>query len=72
MPESKNRVTVKRAAELLNMSVISVQAGMQCAALPIGVCWKPEGSRHFTYHISASKLADYLGLTKEEVIGGAE
>lgn len=70
MPASKNRVSVKRAAELLNMSILSVQAGMQCAALPIGACWKPEGSKHFTYHISAAKLADYLGLTKEEVLKG--
>lgn len=70
MPAVKNRVTTKRAAELLEMSILSVQMGMRCNALPIGSCWKAEGGKQYTYHISAALLADYLGITKEEVLGG--
>lgn len=69
MPEKVNRVSVKKAAELLEMSILSVQAGMQCGALPIGACWIAKGSKQYTYHISAAKLADYLGIRKEDIVG---
>jgi len=37
--------------------------------LPIGGAWKNEGSTCYTYHISPKLLADYLGITVEEVMG---
>jgi len=70
MPKiQKGRVPVKRAAELLNLSVLSVECGIVANALPIGCAWKNEGSTCYTYHISPKLLADYLGLTVEEVMG---
>lgn len=61
-------VDVKRAALLLNMSEKSVQCGLIAGVLPIGAAWHNVGSTAYKYHISAQKLADYLGLTKEEVV----
>ena len=69
MESSLGRVSVNRAAKLLNMSVLSVQGCLQHHALPIGGAWKNDGSNCYTYHISPAKLADYLGMTIEEVIG---
>ena len=61
MPAVKNRVTTKRAAELLEMSILSVQMGMRCNALPIGSCWKAEG-RKFALRMGqlASDQAHYV------------
>lgn len=69
MNKGNGRVTMKRAAELLGMSVISVQVGMQCQALPIGSCWKAPGRQHYNYHISPELLGKYIGMSKEEVLG---
>ena len=70
MPKmQKGRVSVKRAAELLGMSGYSVQGALTHNALPIGGAWKNEGSTCYTYHISPKLLADYLGITVEEVMG---
>ncbi len=66
----QGRVSVKRAAELLDMSVLSVQGALIHNALPIGGAWKNENSTCYTYHISPAKLADYLGITVEEVMKG--
>lgn len=68
-----SRVSVRRAGELLGLAPLSVQGALVAGALPIGGAWKNENSSTYTYHISAQKLAEYIGLTKEEVIGdGAE
>ncbi len=62
------RVSVKRAAELLNMSPLSVKGALIHKALPIGGAWKNEESTCYTYHISPAKLADYLGMEVEQVL----
>lgn len=62
------RVSVKRAAELLGLSPLSVQGALIDRALPIGGAWKNENSTTYTYHISPQKLGEYVGLTKEQVI----
>lgn len=62
------RVSVQRAAELLGLSVLSVQGALINKALPIGGAWKNEGSTCYTYHISPQQLALYIGSTKEEVM----
>ncbi len=48
------RVSVQRAAELLGLSVLSVQGALINKALPIGGTWKNEGGSCYTYHISTS------------------
>lgn len=61
------RVPVVRAAKLLGMSVLSVQGALIHNALPIGGAWKNEGSTTYTYHISPHLLANYLGITVDEI-----
>lgn len=65
----KHNVSVKRAADLLGMSPFSVQGALKAKALPIGGAWKNDNSTCYKYHISAYLLANYLGITVEEVLG---
>jgi hypothetical protein len=62
------RITVKRAAELLGTSSLTVRVGIQNGELPIGSAIKM--SEHRTcFHISPYLLSKYLGLTVEQVKG---
>lgn len=62
------RITVKRASDITGLSQLTIRLGLQHGSLPFGTAVKT--SRHRTvYHISPAKLADYLGLTVEEVKG---
>ncbi|MFQ9509488.1 MAG: hypothetical protein ACLRZ7_00755 [Lachnospiraceae bacterium] len=65
----KYNVSVKRAAELLGMSPFSVQGALKAKALPIGGAWLNDNSTCYKYHISAHLLAEYLGISVEEVLG---
>lgn len=65
---SKGRVSIARAAKLLNMSPLSVKGALIHKALPIGGAWKNEDSTCYTYHISPAKLAEYLGMDIEQVL----
>jgi predicted HTH domain antitoxin len=60
------RITVKRASELTGLSQLSIRLGLQCKDLPFGTAIKTS-SKRTVYHISPSKLAEYLGMTVEEV-----
>lgn len=62
------RVPLHIAAELLGLSVLSVQGALINKALPIGGAWKNPDSTCYTYHISPQQLGLYIGMTKEEVI----
>jgi hypothetical protein len=63
------RVTVKRAAELTGLSELSVRYGIEQGTLPIGSCIK-RSEKKTLFHVSPYLLAQYLGLTVEEVKGG--
>lgn len=58
------RVSLKRAAELLGLSILSVQRALINKALPYRRAWKNENSTCYTYHVSPQQLALYIGLTK--------
>lgn len=62
------RITVKRAAELTGLSPLSVRYGIEIGVLPIG-CAIKTGKIRTNYHISPAKLAEYLGMTVEQVKG---
>lgn len=62
------RVPVNVAADLLGLSVLSVQGALVNKALPIGGAWKNQNSTCYTYHISPQQLGMYMGITKEEVM----
>ena len=66
------RILPKDAARILGMDLLSVYGALQHNALPIGTAWKNEGARVWTYHISPHLLAEYTGLTKEEILAQCE
>ena len=59
---SRKRITVQEAAELMGMDVQSVRVGMQVGALPIGSVWKAEAKRKYTYYISPKLFTEYTGI----------
>lgn len=67
----KNRVTVKRAAELLGTSELTVRYGIEHCELPIGTAIHLSPKRT-NFHIVPAKLADYLGITIGEVMENKE
>jgi excisionase family DNA binding protein len=64
------RITVKRAAELTGLSQLTVREGIKSGRLEFGRAIPSPTGRHNTIHISPAKLAEYLGLTVDEVKGG--
>lgn len=62
------RISVKRAAELTGLSCESIRLGILQGVLPFGVSIQRSNKRTL-FHISPHKLAEYLGITIEEVKG---
>lgn len=60
-------VSIKRAAEILGLSPISVQCALRVGALPIGSAWKNENSTTWKYHVSPKLLSEYSGVSEEEI-----
>lgn len=58
------RITVKEAAERLNVSQQFVRLGLQRDKLPFGVAVKM--SSKYTYHISKKLLDEYVGRDRNE------
>lgn len=56
------RITVKEAADILNVSQQFVRHGLQDGTLPIGAAVKM--SSKWTYYISSEKLEQYLNFKK--------
>lgn len=63
----KNRVTVKRAAELLGTSELTVRYGIEHGELPIGTAIHTSPYRT-NYHIAPNKLAEYLHIPLDQVL----
>lgn len=61
------RVAINTAAKLLGLSVLSVQGALQAGALDIGGTWKNTGSTTNTYYIGCGRLANFMGISKEEL-----
>lgn len=62
------RITVKRAAEILGLSELTVRVGIEQKELPIGVAIKV-GKKRTNYHISPHLLSQYTGLPIEQLMG---
>lgn len=62
------RITVKRASELLGVSALTVRMGIENKDFDFGTAIHVSKVRT-NYHISPSKLADYLGMTVDQVKG---
>jgi hypothetical protein len=63
------RITVKRASELTGLSQLTVREGIKSGRLEFGRAIPSKTGMHHTIHISPAKLAEYLGLTVEQVKG---
>ena len=61
------RISPKDAAKILGMDLLSVYGALQNKALPIGGAWHNDGCELWCYHISPHLLAQYTGLSKEEI-----
>lgn len=61
------RIAIQTAAKLLGLSVLSVQGALQAKALDIGGSWKNTGSTTNTYYIGCGKLANFMGIEKDEL-----
>ena len=59
-PEIYERLTVSKAAKLMNKSEQFVRIGLQRNLLPFGVAVKT--SNKFTYYISSKKFSEYTGI----------
>jgi predicted HTH domain antitoxin len=73
--EPEEKVTVKRTAELLGTSALTIHGGLISGDFPFGTVTRHkqyDGKYHNEYHIYAKKLAEYLGISIEEVKGNAK
>lgn len=63
------KITPAMAAELAGKSAQFIRIGMQRDLLdpPIGKAFKFSGDERYCYDIRPQKLADYLGVTVEEM-----
>lgn len=63
------KITPAMAAELAGKSAQFIRIGMQRNLLdpPIGKALKLQGSEHYCYDIRPQKLAEYLGVTVEDM-----
>jgi hypothetical protein len=67
--ENTERITVKRAADLTGLSELTIREGIKSGRLEFGRAIPSKSGTHNTIHISPAKLAEYLGLTVEQVKG---
>lgn len=68
--DNDDKVTVQRAAELLGASPMWVRMGLITGKLPFGTVTQRKtynGKYLNKYHIYTKKLADYLGISVDEV-----
>lgn len=60
-------VKVKDAARILGKSILFVRCGLISGKLPIGTAIQMTG-KQYSYHISPGKLAQYMGMTIEQML----
>lgn len=61
------KITVAQAASLMSKSTLFVREAMRREVLDIGTAMQMPGSTKWTFHISPTKLAEYLGLSLNEM-----
>ena len=65
------KITVQTAARLMGKSTLFVREGMRRGLLPIGEAMQMPGSNKWSFYISPKLLADYIGVSVEEVLDAA-
>lgn len=62
------KITIQVAAKLMGKSTLFVREGMKRGVLPIGEAMLMPGSTKWTFYISPSLLAEYIGAELSEVL----
>lgn len=65
--EKENKITIKKASELMGKSQSFVRIAMQRNLINIGVCLKKEGSKRYDYYINPKLFYEYLGENKKNI-----
>ena len=58
-------MSVKECAALMKKSEMFIRCGLRDGIFPFGYAVKITGSTRWTYHISAAKVYEYLGIERE-------
>lgn len=66
------RVTVKRAAEILGVNPLTIQHGIKTGRFSFGVAIPSPTGKRTNIHISPYLLSQYTGLSVEEIKGEKE
>lgn len=61
-------ITTEMAARLMGKSPTFVREAMKRGAIDIGTAVKLPDSTRWNFHICTPKLADYLGITVEQLM----
>ena len=61
------KITTAEAAALMQKDAMFVRVAMQRDLLNIGVAMQLEGRQRWSYFISPQLLADYMGITVDEL-----
>ena len=65
------KVTIKKAALLMNKSEQFLRICLQRGSLPIGNAERMPGSSRYNYYISPKLLSDYTGIPVNQIEEGA-
>ncbi len=65
------KVTIKKAALLMNKSEQFLRICLQRGSLPIGNAERMPGSSRYNYYISPKLLSDYTGIPINQIEEGA-
>ena len=62
------KITIQVAAKLMGKSTLFVREGIKRGVLPIGEAMQLPGSTKWTFYISPSMLAEYIGAKLSDVL----
>jgi len=58
------KITIKKASEMLGKSQPFVRIAMQRNLINIGICVKKQGSKRYDYYINPKLFYEYLGKSQ--------
>lgn len=59
------KISVIKAAELMNVGPQFIRVGLQKGILPIGSAFKISGTQRYSYYISPKLFEEYTGIKVE-------
>lgn len=60
--KSTGKISVIKAAELMNVGPQFIRVGLQKGILPIGNAFKISGTQRYSYYISPKLFEEYTGI----------